>query len=684
MQRFLATTDANIDYLESDLIAVLLDGKVARWFLRYDYTTYQTFKRDFKKRWGRTLDDAMDEIQQLRYRGGDPHDFIETLKQLSDDAEMDFTSRSDAYTLRMILIQAIDNVHLQFEMKKAASMTENFEDLIEQFINLAKLYHPFRNHTRFTQHPDSHNIYSRFNSRSTAADYYPDPDNEQWQDQRTTSCYQQRGSTTRTPDMHSSTHRHNPHSRIRTRQSADQTEIQEMMNLAEMMKAHLTQPHLSEEKQSGPASDNLPPVRVIIRQLNNMYDAYIQEGIPLDMEYIRMLQRHFTPPSPLPPKPAPNPAASHTQMICFPTAESMVDDQYHSSVMYTRGNIQSEYQRRATSTPTVPKIATPPADHSVETSSPPERPHAITDNMIHKTKTKMTMDQLMKTLATKSNVINKKANSERPHPYMSRASPMVPESTPSPPLPLTPALFHRELPEAYISDMEPVETIPTVWINPSYNETQGQDNPFPLEHAQDCPVNSDEEFASSIESDDWSSQYVDTDHSRVPEQSTLEEADIQPQHTPMFHIKSESPPQASVDYVYLHAPNFPTFMVASSRAPPDIISSLTFQLSEHSDQPDVLASNMKSPMEPLLISKITRDIAPTDYQIGERIAHVCYTQALLSSSDPIICMCTSDCARPDGENSLMLTYDKDNPLENKSQFTAEPDLDYSAPARIHV
>ena len=32
MQRFLATTDANIDYLESDLIAVLLDGKVALVF----------------------------------------------------------------------------------------------------------------------------------------------------------------------------------------------------------------------------------------------------------------------------------------------------------------------------------------------------------------------------------------------------------------------------------------------------------------------------------------------------------------------------------------------------------------------------------------------------------------------------------------------------------------------------
>ena len=153
MRRFRATPDSD-EYQDEDLIGTFLDGTVARWFFAaYDYTTYDKFKIDLRKRWGRTIKSALIELQNLKFNGGDAHDFIESLLNLAEESELDCSSPKDLVLLEEVLIRAVPNQQMAMDLRKL--YTTAFDELADYFIHLSDIYFPTESNPRSTPLPYS-------------------------------------------------------------------------------------------------------------------------------------------------------------------------------------------------------------------------------------------------------------------------------------------------------------------------------------------------------------------------------------------------------------------------------------------------------------------------------------------------------------------------------------------------
>ena len=143
MDRFQAATATlghTSEYTEPDLISTFLGGETARWFCTYVYTTYDMFKSDLRKRWGRSVKAAWTDLHTMSYTGGDPHHFIEHLRNTADEACVGDDHPNSAVQLEEALIRAVNNREMQRDLQKMHH--KSFDDLTEAFIHLAGIYYP--------------------------------------------------------------------------------------------------------------------------------------------------------------------------------------------------------------------------------------------------------------------------------------------------------------------------------------------------------------------------------------------------------------------------------------------------------------------------------------------------------------------------------------------------------------
>ena len=141
MRRLETASDYTREYHDVDLIGTLLDGAVSKWFYsNYEYEGYEKFKVDLKKRWGRTIRAAMTELQTLQYRGGDAHEFLESMINLADESEIDPSLPKDMFLLEDVLIRAVTNQAMALDLKKFYS--SDFGELSDYFLHLCEVYYP--------------------------------------------------------------------------------------------------------------------------------------------------------------------------------------------------------------------------------------------------------------------------------------------------------------------------------------------------------------------------------------------------------------------------------------------------------------------------------------------------------------------------------------------------------------